>query len=91
MDSYDNSDGPPFLSRLQYVSNIKFCADNYCLQRMNPDDCGDVLTFLLAPQVDIFSFEKCWVGCHEIWYKNICQTFVITFLNFSSNALVKSF
>ncbi len=43
--------GPPLWSTLKYVNNyLKICADIHGAQRMNPDDFGDPLTFLLVRQ-----------------------------------------
>lgn len=36
-------------SKLKYWMNSLYCTDNYGLQRMNPADLADPLSFLLLP------------------------------------------
>lgn len=56
---------------------MKYFTDIHGPQRMNHNDCGDPLTFLLAPSsgwhlgLEVKSLNNCRMDYHEIWFRHL--------------------
>lgn len=76
------SPGPPHWSTLTYLNNDQMdflSRDLYVLQRMNPTDFGDPLTFPLTPPWGrhlwfSVKYLDYWMDCHWISYS--CSSFL---------------